>query len=372
VPDQRKLRVVVALGAWSALAALAAPAGAAPQTFVALEYEVAPDVSGCPDGDEFRAHVDRQLGYDPFRPAADRRVAVQIARKDPGFDGRIRWTDARGRWVGDRRLTSRHSDCKEIAASLAFSVAVQVQLLATLAPAPAPAPAPTPAPTPAPAPGPATAPTASEPIATPPPPPSPPTPPAPVVETDGPPTVRRDGTDAPREPTPAPASPERRVALSLGLGPSLGLGTAPSPTGLARVFVSGRVDRLSAEIAVDAALPTTRQEGDGTGFLLDRFAGAAAGCGHASAFAGCITATVGVVRARGIGVDVPASPMGVFSQLGARIAATYAFGTNYFVAARVDGFVMLSPWTVTLNGAATWTTPRVGALLGLDLGLTFF
>src|SRR6185295_12804821 len=98
-------------------------------------YEVGPDVGGCPAPEQFRASVERQLGYNPFRPAADRRVAVQIARKDGGFAGWIRWSDAGGRWVGDRRLSSRRPDCVEIAASLAFSVAVQVQLLAALEPA---------------------------------------------------------------------------------------------------------------------------------------------------------------------------------------------------------------------------------------------
>ena len=120
------LRLAVALGASSAVASFGRVARVGSQTFVTLDYEVPPDASGCPDADEFRASVARQLHYDPFRPTADRQVAVQIARKDAGFDGRIRWTDAEGRWVGDRRLTSRKSDCGEIAASVAFAVAVWI------------------------------------------------------------------------------------------------------------------------------------------------------------------------------------------------------------------------------------------------------
>ncbi len=68
---------------------------------------------------------------------------------------------------------------------------------------------------------------------------------------------------------------------------------------------------------------------------------------------------------------MPSSPSGLFSQAGARIAATRDFG-RYFAAARLDGLVTLSTWTVTLNQATAWTTPRVGALLGLDLGAQFF
>ena len=79
----------------------------------------------------------------------------------------------------------------------------------------------------------------------------------------------------------------------------------------------------------------------------------------------------GLLRARGLGVDVPASPVGWFSQVGARIAATRDFGDRTFATARVDGLVMLSPSQVTLNQAAVWTTPRVGALIGLDVGVHF-
>jgi hypothetical protein len=331
VPDRRCLALL--LGAWSAIAAFAKAAHAGSQTLVALEYEIAADASGCPDAEEFRAAVARQLQYDPFRPAADRRVAVQIARKEIGFDGRIRWTDTEGRWVGDRRLASRRSDCGEIAASLAFSVAVQIQLLATLAPPEPPTPAPTK--------------DANSTVVVSPPEPLPP------------------------PPGPAPGPPARRLTYSVGLGPALALGVSPQATGVARVFVSGRLARLSLEIGFDAAWPTTQHQVDGSGFALDRFAGGGAACGHAGAFAACVTGTFGILRARGTGVDAPAAPSGLFSQAGARIAATLDFGGRYFAAARLDGLVMLSTWTVTLNQTATWTTPRVGALIGLDVGARF-
>ncbi len=306
----RALHLALALAVWAASAPFGRLArGAGPQTFVALEYEVQPDASACPSADEFRASVARQLHYDPFRPSADRQVSVQIARKDVGFDGRIRWTDADGNWVGDRRLASRRSDCAEIAASLAFSVAVQVQLLSSLAP-------PTPEP-------------------------------------------------------PPPPPPPRRLTLSIGLGPALALGIAPEPTGIGRIFLDGRVGRFSLELGLDAALPTTQHGSDGSAFSLDRFAGGAAACGHASALAACATATVGVLRARGGGVDVPANPVGLFSQVGGRVAATRDFAGRTFASVRVDGLIMLSPWTVTLNAMSAWTTPRVGGLVGLDFGARF-
>ena len=118
----RHVLVFTAVAVGSTVLLAFADARAAPQTPVALDYETPADGTACPDADEFRASVTRQLHYDPFRPTADRRVAVQIARKEVGFGGRIRWTDGEGNWVGERRLSSRRSECREIVASLAFFV----------------------------------------------------------------------------------------------------------------------------------------------------------------------------------------------------------------------------------------------------------
>jgi hypothetical protein len=323
----------VALAALVASALSGSRAEAAPQTFVALEYGATPEASGCPDAEEFRASVQHQLGYDPFRADADRRVEVQIARKEIGFEGRIRWSDAKGRWVGDRRISSRRSDCVEIGAGLAFAVVVQVQLLATLAPTAPPEPAPSPPP---------------------------------------PPPVARPPEVSVSAPPPPAAPPARRLQLAVGLGPSFALNLAPRPTGVGRLFVSGRLGHASLELALDAAWPASERQVDGSGFSLDRFAAGAAACGHAGAFAACLTATVGLLAAHGFGVDQTASPSGWFSELGGRIAATKDLGHRYFVTARVEALVMLAPWTVTLNQAPVWTTPRVGGLAGLDLGGRFF
>jgi hypothetical protein len=46
-------------------------------------------------------------------------------------------------------------------------------------------------------------------------------------------------------------------------------------------------------------------------------------------------------------------------------------GGRSFVAARLEALAMLSVWNVTLNEAVAWTTPRVGALVGLDVGARF-
>jgi hypothetical protein len=137
------------------------------------------------------------------------------------------------------------------------------------------------------------------------------------------------------------------------------------------MFVRASGDALSLELAADAALPVTRDDVGGGGFSLDRFAASAAGCGHTGPFAACVTGALGRYQAHGFGVDAPAAPAGFFSQVGARIMATRDFA-RYFAALRADGLIMTSRSTVTLNQTRVWTTPRVGALFGLDLGAHFF
>lgn len=335
-----------------ALAATQAGAHAAAPTLVSLEYEIAAGIDGCPDAEQFRSSVGRQLGYDPFRATAEKRVAVQIARKEIGFDGRIRWSDAEGHWVGDRRLSSRRGECAEIAASLAFSVAVQIQLLSALAPAPIADPNPAPAED-------ATTATAA---------------PTGSREETAPLPEQRPAEAAPVEvavPAPPP-EPSSGFRLSIGAGPSLAISVAPHAAGLGRLFASGRVGHFSLELAGDAALPVTQTDAAGRGFRLDRYAAEAAACGHISLLAVCVTGTAGRLQAHGLGVDMKESPAAWFSQLGARIAAAYDFTDRYFAAARVDGLVMTAPVKVMLNDTLIWTTPRVGAVLGIDFGARFF
>src|SRR6185295_12240299 len=107
-------------------------------------------------------------------------------------------------------------------------------------------------------------------------------------------------------------------------------------------------------------------------FKLDRAGGTAAGCGHLSPFVACVLGTVGVLWVHGVGVDVMSSPTGLFYQLGARLGARFDFAHRYFAGVRADGLWSPGPWTVQVNGVPMWTTPRIGALVGVDVGAIFF
>jgi hypothetical protein len=326
-----------------AVAAPARRANGARDTVVRLEYQ-ADEQADCVGEEELRRMVAQQLGRDPFRPDADQQVAIDLAKTDGGYQGRIVWTDADGRRVGERQLSSRSRDCHEIAANVAFAVALQLQLIErgwandgdTAAPK-----------TGAPGPNAGDAPASA---------------PAPAVSAR-PNTPVPNAAGAGQAPTP--------FRLALGVGPAVGFGMTPEATGFGRLFVVARFRRMSAEIAADASLPSMRRESDGAGFVVGAFGSSAAGCVHLPPASACLLGRLGWLRARGTGVAEPGTSWGRFGELGVRVAGTKELG-RLIVSVHADGLVMLSRWSVVLNDAVVWQVPRVGGMVGMDVALRFF
>jgi hypothetical protein len=321
-----------------ALSAHPLVANAGADTVVQLDYQ-ADEQGSCVGEDELRGMVTRQLGRDPFRTDAERRVAITITRTEVGFQGRIVWTEADGRQVGQRLLSSRSRDCHEIAANVAFAVALQLQLIDRGETADA------------------TVPNAE--------------PPAPTAtdETKSVPT-KPESLSAKNPAAPPEAGPGRLV-LAVGAGPALGLGLAPEATAFGRLFVAARFRWLSAEIAADASLPVTQREPDGAGVVVSAIGASAAGCGHLSIIAACALGRIGWIRAAGTGVNAPLTSWARFEEAGIRLAGSRDFG-RVTLSVHADGLVMLSRWNVVLNDVVVWSVPRLGAVVGLDVALRFF
>jgi hypothetical protein len=328
------LVVTVTAWPWSANAAI--------DTLVRLEYQ-ADEQGGCVGEDELRRMVTDQLGHDPFSPDAAQRVAVGIAKTETGFQGRIVWTEAGGRSVGERLLSSRSRDCGDIAANLAFAVALQLQLVergvskdggAAVADGERPPPK-----------------TADQ------------TERAPVIPERAPPA-----TESPRVPGQAPPA---RLVLAVGAGPAVGVGMVPDATMFGRLFVVARLRRLSAELGADAALPVTLREPDGTGVVMNATGISAAGCAHVSVMSACALSRLGWLRGRGTGIAEPHTSWGRFTEIGVRLAGSTELG-RFIISLHADGLVTLARWNVVLNDAVVWSVPRVGAVVGLDVALRFF
>ena len=326
------------------LAASSRRANAATDTVVRLEYQ-ADEQAGCVGEDELRRMVTDQLGHDPFRPDADRRVAITIARTEAGFPGADR-LDGGGRaaprrapaLVAQPRVPARSPRTWRSPSlfSCSSSNVARRMTRATAARTPS---------------GrrrrPATKPSALRP--------------------------RRNARVCRRNPRPARPRPRRaRLRLAVGAGPAVGMGMTPDATALGRLFVTARFAGFSAEIAADAALPATQREPDGTGVVVEALGASAAGCAHVSVASACLLGRIGWIRARrGRASPRRARHGGGSARLGCASPAAEELG-RFIVSVHADGLVMLSRWNVVLNDAVVWSVPRVGAVVGLDVALRFF
>ena len=211
---------------------IASPTRARGELLVALDYQTDPALQGCPSAVDFRKAIVRQLGHDPFRDSASRKMLVRLYTTGSRMGGRVEWRDANDQWEGERTFSSRNESCAEMARAMALATAIQIDLLAVPDQPPPEKPA-------AEASAPAAKVDGSKPVVVVPPPPI-------VIKPPAPP---------PREP---------RVAVDVGVGALQDFGGAPLFV-LPRMAVSiGRLSVLGLRLAVSGLGPSadvTRTEG---------------------------------------------------------------------------------------------------------------
>jgi len=130
VPGPRALTAMVAVLA--ALAVSAPRAARAEEVLVSLDFAVDPGLAECPSAPDFRREVVRQLGRDPFRDQAPRRLVVRLTASGGRTAGRVEWRDAADEWEGERTFSSRSESCAQLTRAMALATAIQIQLLARL------------------------------------------------------------------------------------------------------------------------------------------------------------------------------------------------------------------------------------------------
>jgi hypothetical protein len=232
--------------AWSAALALAivllaSPGRANAEFLVSLDYQTDPALVGCPSAADFRKAIVRQLGHDPFRENAPRRMLVRLYPTGSRMGGRVEWRDANDQWEGERTFSSRNESCAEMARAMALATAIQIDLLATPGQAPPEKPA----------------------VDV--------KPPLPKI-TDNKPTVVLPAPPVVAEaPAPAPSPKESRVAVAVGVGALQDFGDAPLFV-VPRIAVSmGRPSAIGVRMAVSGLGPgaeVSRTEGVAR---MDRF-----------------------------------------------------------------------------------------------------
>jgi hypothetical protein len=112
-------RAFAAVMAFFALLLGASPAHARPEILVSLDYQTDPTLLACPAAVDFRKEIARQLGHDPFRESAPRRMVVRLYASGARMAGRVEWRDASDQWEGERTFSSRSESCAEMARAMA-------------------------------------------------------------------------------------------------------------------------------------------------------------------------------------------------------------------------------------------------------------
>ena len=114
-----------------AVVLIASPTHASGELLVALDYQIDPALLACPSAADFRKAIARQLGHDPFRENAPRRMLVRLYSSGTRMGGRVEWRDASDQWEGERTFSSRNESCAEMARAMALATAIQIELLAS-------------------------------------------------------------------------------------------------------------------------------------------------------------------------------------------------------------------------------------------------
>jgi hypothetical protein len=314
---------------------------------VALEYSAAP---GCPDANTFKAIVFGRLGYDAFRGDARDRVLVDIVARGSSFEGHIERRNPEGQWAGDRTFPSRSSDCGELGRAMAFALALQIQFSARASTYQGENKTTVPTETGN------TSETSASPI--------------PALLANRPTSNAQATSPAPPKETISPYL-FSRPTLAIGAGGLLGFGLSSRTVPFGRAFGSVGWQHASLELAVEVAWPTSTQREDSAGFSQQQFLVGAAGCGDLQPWSVCLLAKSGEIRIVGQNLDRPKSPSGPILETGLRLALTQHIWRHFYWAARAEGLVNVTRWSVTLDQNLVWTAPRFAAIVGLDIGVRF-
>jgi len=316
-------------------------ARAEPRLFVDLDYQPDADLAGCPSDTDFRALINGQLGYDPFRSDSSQKVAARARVGERGLVGLVEWRDASGNRHGVRELDSESRDCAALARAMSFAIAVQIQLLAEEEAVSASSDKPT------------RERALSAAVA-------PPARPSEPVRAEGRPATSRGSSSG---------SP--RSEFMIGAGPALGFWITPQTAVGGRVFAGARRHSFALELGAEATLPSSYSTPAGDGFEQQVALGTVAACGVLQPLAGCIVNKWGRLAVRGFGVDVPHSPSGIIGQVGPRVMLSEKLGSRFTGALRVEALATLVPWQVTLDERKVWKTPPVSLSIGFDLAAVF-
>jgi hypothetical protein len=334
------------LGAILVLLGSAAPASAQQPASVRLDYERGDGASSCPDANVVASSVAERLGYEPFDKAASDAVKVKVFGKERGLQARIERFGADGKSKAERVLSSRRSDCADLAATMALAIAIAIDPFRATAPSPASV------------------------AALPPPQPEPLTSAQPRPDAKEREPVPSIVVAMPPASPPPPAVPRQPITGRAAFGVVGGVGSAPVRNLGVFLRVGARRADLSIDVEGRADLPASvpLRVGDVSTSLL---VGSLVPCIHWHVMAGCGLVTGGALRAAGHGLVDSRQVTDPYFALGARLAVEVPMMAKLYLVAHADASAPLITTELTVGGDELWTTPPISILAGLGLAGAF-
>lgn len=329
---------------------LAAEAHAAPGDATRLSYARTPAAAACPDREALRAAVAKRLGYDPFFSVARQAIEVDVDADAEQLTANMRFIDEGGMIVGVRHLHERLENCEELLASLSLAISITLDPSAALE-------------------GPrndATATNESAPEASAAPPASATEPPAPVTPEIAQKSPKRTASVAARP------RAEGRTQYSEGVlrvQALLALGRLPSTALGARLSGGIRVGAFRGSLEASGFLPASKDSPDGGSVRASSISVAAVPCYATERVAACAMVDVGIIDARGAGVDEPKHERELYAAVGGRAELRQPLGPRWALVLGAELLKNLAPLELRLHDATVWQAPAWSgaAALGVEL-----
>jgi hypothetical protein len=301
---------------------------------VRLVYLRGAEAETCPDEQALRDAVAARLGYDPFTPWALDTLVTEIAKDGQAYVATVKVVTPESVVRGARTIRTT-GPCVDLAPTLGLTISLAIDPMALSRKAP-----------------PEGLPPKERPVA--------------MLDTpEAAPAPPAEDRPAPRAADHDSTTTTPRIAL--GAGALASVGSAPAPALGAVLFGSVRLRDLSLMLEGRADLPASATAGRGGRVSSSLMAASLLACAHEAHFFLCPRGTLGRFAAEGLDVSHPGASAALWADVGARAGYELGLGGAFSLRLHVDGAVILTRYTLRLDGDAAFEHPPIAGGLGAAL-----
>jgi hypothetical protein len=320
----------------TSLSLLEARAEASPSS--KLVYIRGAGAEACPDEESLRKAVAARLGYDPFFPYAPQTVVAEVARDQGRFRGKIQIVAKDGKLRGARDLSTTEEDCAELVRTMGLAISIAIDDLDVEETPKPEAPVAKPA---------------SE-------------PPPFASEVPPPPTAQSSAPEPPKSP------PKARADFTLSAGPTLSLGTAPSPALGGSVALALGYRMVALRASFRGELDASGSFSPGGTVSTSTMLGGLEGCIRGAVPFVCAGAGLGRIATETSGIAHGHSDNGLLVTALVTAGARVSLARRWYFEPALEGAANFVEQRVEVDGRRVYTVPRIAGNLAIHVGFVFF